>query len=987
MRIRFRLSLTLASLLIITSLSTTILAILWVSGKQAAQEVGKSLFEVTSQNVETKVSALLEHSLEIAKIVSSRADLQYVSGDGPDMSVLPLFRSILEADKTYYSIYKGFEDGSFLQLIAVNDRESIAKAHNAPAGTAWIARTILSHSIQERTQNWAFLDADFKQITRRVESTRYDPRQRPWYKSAMQRPEGQLSEVYSFHSLQQPGLTASHKITGAIGVVGVDLTLSGLGEFVSGEKVSENGVVILYDRHYRIIAASDSIENVGVLSPLQDASRADIKYFSEQKDVGFRSFGVNGQTYLANIVSLDIASGALNIAVSAPLDDFRQSFISMKKRIFILTLISFAIFIPASLIFSDRLSSRVRRLVKQAKMIKQLEFVESGNRESHIVEFFELENSFDEMRKSLAENAGALTISQEKLNRLVELGIAMSAERDTDKVMEMVLMGAKELSNADGGTLYKIEDNALSFKIVHNTSLDIQMGGTSGVEPVLSPVPLFNDAGEENHHNIVSHTVHRAMSVNIEDAYNNDLFDFSGTKVFDEMNGYRSKSFLTVPLKPRGGDAIGALQIINAQDENGDIIPFSDEIQSFVEALSAQAATILYNHDLLDAQERLMDAMIQLIAGAIDAKSPYTGGHCERVPELAIMLAREACEKQDGIYADFNFETEEQWREFSIGAWLHDCGKVITPEYVVDKATKLETIYNRIHEIRTRFEVLLRDAEIAYYKERVSGADINVAQERFDKRKAKLIDDFAFVAECNVGGEFMSDDKLERLKNIAEETWVRHFDIQQGLSHEEAQRFQNVAVAPAVEKLLEDKPYHIIPRQSDVTAQYEHLNFKVPVPQDLYNRGELYNLSIGRGTLTPEEHFKIKEHIMQTIAMLEALPFPAHLQRVPEYAGTHHETMIGTGYPRKLESSELSIPSRIMAIADIFEALTASDRPYKKAKTLSESIKILSFFKKDQHIDGDIFDLFLTSGVYKDYAEKFLLPEQIDHVDISQYLS
>lgn len=985
MRIRFRLSLTLASLLIIASLSTTILAILWFSGKQTAQDVGKSLFEFTSQSVETKISGLLEHSLEIAKVASSQADIEPVRSDDLDASVLSFFRSILETDETYYSIYKGFDDGSFLQLIAVHNRDNITKAHHAPAGTAWIVRSILNRPVPERTQHWTFLDATFKPLGKRVESTRYDPRQRPWYQSAMQAPEGQVSEVYSFHSLQQPGLTASHKISGAKGVVGIDLTLSGLREFISAEKVSSNGVVIIYDRHHRIIAASDNVGDV--LSPLQNAERADIAYFSGQKDVGFRRFDMNGQTYLANVASLDIASGGLNIAISAPLDDFRQSFIAMKKRIVILTLISLVIFIPASLIFSDRLSSRVRRLAKQAKMIKQLEFVESRNRASHIVEFFELESSFDDMRESLAENAVALKVSQEKLNRLVELGIAMSAERDTDKVMEMVLMGAKELSNADGGTLYKIEDGALKFKIVHSTSLEIHMGGVTGVEPDLRPVALFNEAGEENHHNVVSHTVHRGMSVNIEDAYNNDLFDFSGTKVFDEMNGYRSKSFLTVPLKPRGGDAIGALQIINAQDESGNIIPFSDEIQSFVEALSAQAATILYNHDLLDAQERLMDSMIQLIAGAIDAKSPYTGGHCARVPELAIMLAREACKKQDGIYADFNFETEEQWREFSIGAWLHDCGKVITPEYVVDKATKLETIYNRIHEIRTRFEVLLRDAEIEYYKERASGEDINVAQGRFDKRKVKLIDDFAFVAECNIGGEFMSDDKLERLKSIAEETWVRHFDIQLGLSHEEAQRFQNVAAAPAVERLLEDKAYHIIPRLSDVTAQYEHLNFKVPVPQDLYNRGELYNLSIGRGTLTPEEHFKIKEHIMQTIAMLEALPFPAHLQRVPEYAGTHHETMIGTGYPRKLESSELSIPSRIMAVADIFEALTASDRPYKKAKTLSESIKILSFFKKDQHIDGDIFDLFLTSGVYKNYAEKFLLPEQIDHVDISQYLS
>jgi hypothetical protein len=351
------------------------------------------------------------------------------------------------------------------------------------------------------------------------------------------------------------------------------------------------------------------------------------------------------------------------------------------------------------------------------------------------------------------------------------------------------------------------------------------------------------------------------------------------------------------------------------------------------------------------------------------------------------MLAEAATAVTEGPLAEFRFETDDEWREFRVGAWLHDCGKVTTPEYVVDKASKLETIYNRIHEIRTRFEVLLRDARISQLEAVAAGAESVQAQSEFDERKAQLLSDFEFIAECNLGGEFMASEKLERLRQIAGQTWLRHYDDRKGLAHDELNRYtQTVQVLPVTEQLLSDKPQHIIPR-GDAALLDPKWDFKVTVPQHLYNQGELYNLGIGRGTLTEEERFKINEHVMQSLMMLEKLPFPKNLRRVPEYAGTHHETLIGTGYPRKLSEAELSVPMRIMALADIFEALTASDRPYKKAKTLSEAIKILSFFKKDRHIDPTLFDLFLTSGVYLRYAEKYLRPEQIDKVDVSGFLS
>ena len=383
-------------------------------------------------------------------------------------------------------------------------------------------------------------------------------------------------------------------------------------------------------------------------------------------------------------------------------------------------------------------------------------------------------------------------------------------------------------------------------------------------------------------------------------------------------------------------------------------------------------------------QEKLLDSIVQLIADAIDAKSTYTGGHCERVPKIAEALTHYVSDKKEGLFKDFALVTPDEWREFHIGAWLHDCGKVTTPEYVVDKSTKLETIYNRIHEIRTRFEVLFRDAQISYLESQLKGKDKETALQILHQTQSKLIEDFNFLASSNEGGEFMSLEKQERVKEIAKQTWTRNFNDKIGISADEMHRYEDTLInkPPVREQLLSDKQEHIVKRENFNYEQYKADGFKEEVPEHLYNYGEVYNLCISKGTLSDEERFKINEHVIMSIKMLEELPFPPELKKIPEYAGTHHETMIGTGYPRKLTKEQLSVPARIMAIADIFEALTASDRPYKKAKTLSESLRIMSLMVKDKHIDGDLFDLFLESGIYLKYAQEHLTPEQIDAVDI-----
>jgi len=388
------------------------------------------------------------------------------------------------------------------------------------------------------------------------------------------------------------------------------------------------------------------------------------------------------------------------------------------------------------------------------------------------------------------------------------------------------------------------------------------------------------------------------------------------------------------------------------------------------------------------AQKALMDSFIKLIADAIDAKSPYTGGHCKRVPIIATMLVEEASRSEAEPLKDFAFTTREEMEEFERGAWLHDCGKITTPEYVVDKSTKLETIYNRIHEVRMRFEVLWRDIEIKMLVRLYAGEDEEALQKWKEDEQQKLLDDFEFIAQANLGGEFMSSEDKERVKEIAKRHWIRHFDDRLGLSENELMRYKGVTPVPlpAVEPLLSDRAEHIVERVGFDAEGYRAKGFKLDVPDYLYNYGEVYNLCIEKGTLSEEERFKIQEHVIMSIKMLEQLPYTDDMKRIPEYAGTHHETLIGTGYPRELNAEELSVPARIMAIADIFEALTASDRPYKKGKKLSEALQIMHFMVKDQHIDSDLFTLFLRSGIYMKYAKAHLKAEQIDDVEIEKYL-
>lgn len=995
-RLGLQFSIVLIIAFVAVCLTLTTAGSVYLAGTSAAQDGARRLFgEITAKAVD-RVDGQIRDLMELASLGAALPGASVpVVKDGTAHPLVPFMRRLLEQNTSLYAAYVAQIDGGFLQVIAARDDQRVRKAvGDAPAGTQTIIRAVARDDDGTRRESWVFLGADGREIGRaRNDSPTYDPRLRPWYKAAAAAEGAQLSEPYVFSSLQAPGLTASRAADSEGTVFGVDISLIGLSEFIAGQTVSPHGGIALVDFKRRVLAMSPQLTGGGESPALAELASVDtplarLAAWTPPGEAVLAPIEGGGEA-LVQVTEWHHAGGRpITIALAAPFDDFTGPIRDMQSRILKMAGLVLLLVVPLSLLFAGRIAHAVRRLVDEAAKVREFDFSDDAARPSRITEFNDLGEAFGLMKDTIRGRTEDLASAQRRLERVVDLGIAMSAERDHGVLMDMILTGAKELTNADGGTLYiRDAENNLHFQIIRNDTLNIRMGGDGEASPSLPPVPMFKD-GIANHNNVVSHAVHQQETVNIADAYDSSEFDFSGTKIFDERNGYRSTSFMTVPLKPRGGGVIGAVQLINARVPGTDrVVPFSSEVQRFVEALAAQAATALYNRDLLDQQERLMDAMIQIIAGAIDAKSPYTGGHCERVPELSLMLAEEACKVTEGPLADFAFTTPEEWREFKIGAWLHDCGKVTTPEYVVDKATKLETIHNRIHEVRTRFEVLLRDERIRMLEAVAAGTPPEEAEAAYAAAKASLTDDFAFVAECNLGGEFMAPERVERLKSIAGRIWMRHFDDRLGLAHEELKRHVGEpAPLPAEEPLLADRPEHILPRPADSALFDPKYGFKTKIPENLYNFGEVYNLSIGRGTLTEEERFKINEHIIQTIIMLEHLPFPKHMKRVVEYAGSHHETLIGTGYPRKLDGSGLSIPARITAIADIFEALTASDRPYKKAKTLSECIKILSFFKKDKHIDPDLFDLFLTSGVYLRYAERFLKPEQIDEVEVAAYL-
>lgn len=523
-----------------------------------------------------------------------------------------------------------------------------------------------------------------------------------------------------------------------------------------------------------------------------------------------------------------------------------------------------------------------------------------------------------------------------RIERLNRIGVSLSAESDIRRVLQMVLDGARELTRADGATLYLLEGEGrqqqLRFDMMITESLGLAAGGPEQppVPDNIPPVKLYNAAGEPDRHTVVGSAALDQATLHIEDAYDDTRFDFSGTRAFDERTGYRSCSLLAVPMLDHRGKLMGVLQLLNRLSDAGEPEAFDATDISLAESLASQCAVSLSQRRLADEQRELFESLVRLIAYGIDEKSPETGAHCRRVPVATMLIARYASASNWPEFANFHM-SEQDIYELEMAAWLHDCGKITTPVHVEQKGTRLQTVWDRIELIETRMEILLRDARIRALAERI-GDDAERAGEdapEVQQLRQWLETQRAFLQRCNAGGEGGDAGVSDRLKEISAAGW------------------------------------------RDMQGE----------TRTLISEDELYNLDIGRGTLNPEERKIIQDHIVTTIKMLEQLPFPDHLKRIPEYAGGHHEWVNGKGYPNQLTRKQMSVPARIMAVADVFEALTAPERSYKSPMPLSKTLHIMGEMVERGHLDPDLFRLFVHEEIYMDYARQHLSRAQIDTVD------
>ena len=518
----------------------------------------------------------------------------------------------------------------------------------------------------------------------------------------------------------------------------------------------------------------------------------------------------------------------------------------------------------------------------------------------------------------------------ESLKRLRNVGIALSAEKDINKFFRIILDEAMYFTNADAATIYTVSEDrkALDFKVICTLSKNLRLGIADTSK--WPSVPLYNEDGSQRLANFVSYVAHTGEPLSIDDVYNQNLFDAAGTKKYDSNNNYHSKSMAAIPLKNHENEVLGVIQLINSIDAKGEVVSFSKQNILMLSSLASQAAISLSNKKLIESLEELLYQFIQSIAAAIDRKSKNTGGHINRVASLAERLSQ-VIQKDQEYYPDVQFTTDEL-QEISLAAWMHDVGKITTPVHVQDKGKKLETIFDRLEMVDLRFDLVEKVIENDILCQMQDGSEKN--KEELKALLPKLETYRQFVAKCNTGGEFMADEDLALLDEI------RAFSYNS-----------------------RGRDYYLI------------------------NEDEYKNLQIRRGTLLWEEILKMREHALVSFEMLSELTFPKKFKNVPLFASAHHEKLNGKGYPNELTEDQLPLQARIIAVADVYEALTAADRPYKPGKKLSETFKILGFMAKDKDIDPKLLNLFIDSGLYLEYARKYLKEEQIDEVDFERIKS
>lgn len=883
----------------------------------------------TMQTITLEVQRLFGSARQTADLLAASRFAE-VNDHARLVAVLPLIVRALAAVPAVSNIYVGRDDGSFFSVLPLQRGISLPIA--PPAGAVYATREVAPAERNPELELWSFFDAQLSPLAPSIRTTSdYDPRARPWYLVPGSGPHPRLTDAYGFNT-GEIGITAMRRAEAVGSVVGVDIRLPHMHAVLAAQRLTPGTELALIDAQGRVLASARGETGVHPFQLPDVPVLAALAAMRGQVDAnGLFDLDADGHAWKATIRRVAAEDGpAIDILMAIPLEELLADInhVQAEARRMELAIASVAILIVFILSWIG--SRRLKRLDQGARAMRALQFNTDFSLPSRISEIDAL--------------AGTLGSAQETIRRLLHIGRALMEERDMERLFTRLLQETVAATDAVRGTLVLIDPESGGLRLARAADAS----GPIAIPEALSEALASGPKGDPLHR-----ALRERRTVVVDPGVGG-----AETAMSDTFGAGR---LIIVPLYDHDAAAEGVVCLTVPIDAQ-----VGTDLLRFVEALCGSSAVAIETARLMQAQKDLLTGFIRVIATAIDAKSAHTGAHCQRVPELTLALSAAADRSQAPAFADYHLDAQ-QTEELRLAAWLHDCGKVTTPEWVVDKATRLECVQNRIHEIRTRFEILWRDAEIAALRE--AQADTGDANERREAAQRALTEDFAFVAECNLGTTVMDAKRLHRLQAIAARRWTRHFDDSLGLSAEELTRHGDGPPPPVEESLLADKPSHRIP-QPGLAPDYLAAGFKAAAPVYAFDFGELHNLSVPRGTLTAEERFKINEHVMQTILMLRRLPLPHGLRHVPEIAGAHHEHLSGGGYPVGLTAAELTLPQRILAVADVFEALTAADRPYKTAKTAAEALTIMRGMARQGHLDGDVVELLEESGIAQGYLER-----------------
>lgn len=898
----------------------------WRSARETGQLINERALRTTAP-----ASAMLR-TLAFDPLLSARTEAGRLS------RVDALIASLI-ASPLITSIYVAYDNGDFLLVRPLNTPE-LRQHFVAPPGAAFLVQSIKPAGDGAQRRTYHYYDADSRHIgARPLIGDIYDPRERSWYSAARQTRSTVISKPYVFFSSREIGISLSRRAENSQAVIGMDIGLDDLMLVMDRLRMTPGTEIALVDEQGEVILYQDMqafLDDEDHPAPDRDAtltlpsldqlgaSALRGTYDAERSDEVI-SLQADGKEWLGLALPFTaLGEAPLQLLLAMPTDELLYSLKQHQQRLILISVLLILPFLLLGWRGGSFIARHLERIAARTRQLSRFDFQRLPAQPSSLQEINTL-------------NAAVNDVS-DTVEALLETSRILNTEKQIGVMLEQLLEKLLSATRCQGGAAY----------LWHPDEAIMERIAARGDQSTLA-----------------------------------ERFPYTADRAASPAGQESSQG--RFELRSRDGGLQGLL-ILAQPDDPAYATP---EFLAFANRLSSMLAVAIEMRQLIESQKALFDAIIQVLADAIDAKSPYTGGHCHRVPELAIQLADSLAAEQQGPYASFQLDETERYA-FHLAAWLHDCGKIISPEHIVNKATKLETIHNRIHEIRMRFEVLWRDAEITCLQAQLDGTDPAAARRQKEAQQAALHEDFRFIAQCNGGSEHLPDEALARLHDIGSRTWERHFDDSLGLSTEETERLQrarpDAVPLPAWEQLLSDKPEHIIPwgaHRPPVEAgdPTNTLGFDMPLPGQLQHLGELHNLGIRRGTLSEEDRFAINEHVVQTLLMLKKLPWPHALARVPDMAANHHEKMDGSGYPRRLPAGQLPLTDRVLAIADVFEALTAADRPYKPAKSLSESLRIMALMCRDGHLDTELYLYFLHSRIWRDYAHKHMLPAQRDTVD------